>query len=125
VYLFTCVCSETYIGHTSRILKNRIQVHGRCDRSHVFDHIFGCVEYHASLEARYYSDPNTTQLRLHLYEQFTALSTNLPNWYERTAYEGLMITELKPSLNKQLKFKKSNLICSCITRVNDLYEQVE
>ena len=125
VYLFKCVCSETYIGHTSRILKNRIQEHGRCDSSHVFDHIFGCVEYHESLEARYCSDPNTTQLRLHLYEHFTALSTNLPNWYERTAYEGLMITQLQPTLNKQLKFKKSNLICSCITRVNDLYEQVE
>ena len=125
VYLFTCVCSDTYIGHTSRILKNRIQEHGRCENSHVYDHIFSCTEYHESLEARYCSDPNREQLRLHLYEHFTALSTNLPNWHERTAFKGLMITQNKPTLNKQLKFKKSNLICSCITRVNDLFEQVE
>ena len=126
VYLFTCVCLETYIGHTSRLLKNRIQEHGRCDNSHIFDHILECVDYHLSLETRYgCCDPNTTELRLHLYDHFTALSTNLPNWYERTAFEGLMITQLKPTLNKQLKFKKSNSICSCITRVNDPYEQVE
>ena len=125
VYLFTCVCNDTYIGHTSRLLKIRIQEHGRCDNSHVYDHIFQCIKYHESLEARYCSDPNRTELRHHLYEHFTALSTNLPNWHERTAYEGLMINLHQPTLNKQLTFKKSNLICSCITRVNDLFEKIE
>ena len=95
VYLFTCVCKATYIGHTSRLLKIRIQEHNRCENSHVYDHIFYCVEYHRSLETRYSSDPNITQLRNHLHEHFTALSTDLPNWYERTAYEGLMITQLQ------------------------------
>ena len=125
MYLFTCVCNDTYIGHTSRLLKIRIQEHGRCDNSHVYDHIFQCIKYHESLEARYCSDPNRTELRHHLYEHFTALSTNLPNWHERTAYEGLMINLHQPTLNKQLTFKKSNLICSCITRVNDLFEKIE
>ena len=90
----------------------------------IYDHIFACVDYHRSLETRYSIDPNLTQLRLHLYQHFTALSINLPNWHERTAYEGLMITQLQPTLNKQLKFEKFNLICSCITRVNDLFEKV-
>ena len=125
VYLFTCVCSATYIGHSCRLLKNRIQEHGREEESHVFNHIFECVQYHESLETRYCTDPNRTQLRSHLYEHFTALSKNLPNYHERVAFEGLMITQMKPTLNKQLKFKKSNLICGCITRVNDAFEKVE
>ena len=86
---------------------------------------FSCVEYHKSLETRYRSDPNRTELRKHLYEHFTALSPSIPNWYDRTAFEGLMITQMNPTLNVQLKFRKSNLICSCITRVNDLFEEVE
>ena len=125
VYLFTCTCSATYIGHTSRILKVRIQEHGRCEESHIYDHIFSCVDYHNSLENRYRSDPNRTELRSHLYEHFTALSASIPNWYERTAFEGLMITQMNPTLNVQLKFRKSNLICTCITRVNDLFEKIE
>ena len=50
---------------------------------------------------------------------------NLPNWYERTAFEGLMITQLQSTLNKQLKYRKSNLIYTCISRINDPYEQIE
>ena len=65
------------------------------------------------------------QRRKHLDGYFTALSTNLPNWYERTAFEGLMITQLQPTLNKQLKYRKSNLIYTCISRINDPYEQIE
>ena len=125
VYLFTCVCSQTYVGHTSRLLKNRIQEHNRCASSHIFDHIYGCEEYLGVLRAKYGEDPNLTERRNHLYGYFTALSTNLPNWHERTAYEGLMITQLQPTLNKQLKYKKSNLICTCISRINDPYEQIE
>ena len=37
----------------------------------------------------------------------------------------LMITQLQPTLNKQLKYKKSNLICICIARINDRFEQIE
>jgi hypothetical protein len=48
-------------------------------------------------------NPNRTELRLHLNEHFTALSTNLQNWHERTAYEGLLINIHQPTLNKQLK----------------------
>ena len=125
VYLFTCVCSETYIGHTSRLLKIRIQEHNRCENSHIYEHIFGCVKYHESLEVKHGTAPSLTQLRNHLYDHFTALSTNLPNWHERTAFEGLMITQLQPTLNKQLKYKKSNLICICISRINDPFEQIE
>ena len=99
VYLITCVCKETYIGHTSRLLKLCIHEHNRCENSHIYDHIFACADYHRSLETRYSIDPNLTQLRLHLYQHFTALSINLPNWHERTAYEGLMITQLQPTLN--------------------------
>ena len=93
--------------------------------AHTFDHIYGCEEYLGVLRAKYGEDPNLTERRNHLYGYFTALSTNLPNWHERTAYEGLMITQLQPTLNKQLKYKKSNLICTCISRINDPYEQIE
>ena len=106
-------------------MKVRIQEHGRCEESYIYDHIFSCVDYHNSLENRYRSDPNRTELRSHLYEHFTALSASIPNWYERTAFEGLMITQMNPTLNVQLKFRKSNLICTCITRVNDLFEKIE
>ena len=126
VYLFTCTCSETYIGHTSRILKNRIQEHGRCENSHIFEHIHDCTDYHLALEARFHcTDPNRTQLRIQLYEHFKALKTNLTNWYDRVAYEGLMINLHQPTLHKQLKFMKCNLICSCITQIYDLYESLE
>ena len=125
VYIFTCVCSETYIGHTSRLLKNRIQEHNRCKKFHVYEHIINCFQYHESLKEKYSTAPSLTQLRNHLYEHFTALSKNLPNWHERTAFEGLMITQLQPTLNKQLKYKKSNLICICIARINDRFEQIE
>ena len=125
VYLFTCVCSETYIGHTCRLLKNRIQEHNRCESSHVFDHIYECELYLISLDIEYDEAPNLTQRKNHLHKFFTALSTNLPNWYERTAFEGLMITQLQPTLNKQLNYRKSNLICSCISRINDPIEQIE
>ena len=106
--MFKCTCSATYIGHTSRILKNRIREHGRCENSHIFEHIHGCTDYH---------------LQLLLY--FKALKTNLTNWYDRVAYEALIVNLHQPTLNKQLKFKKSNLICSCITQINDLYESLE
>jgi hypothetical protein len=119
VYIFTCVCSETYIGHTSRLLKNRIQEHNRCKKFHVYEHIINCFQYHESLKEKYSTAPSLTQLRNHLYEHFTALSKNLPNWHERTAFEGLMITQLQPTLNKQLKYKKSNLKYICIARIND------
>ena len=76
-----------------------------------------CIEYGEA--------PNLIQRRNHSYEFFTALSTNLPNWYERTAFEGFMITQLQPTLNKQLKYRKSNLICTCISRINDSFEQKE
>ena len=86
VYLFTCVCLETYIGHTGRLLKNRIQEHNRCASSHVFEHIYGCEKYLNVLTTEHGTAPNLTQRRKHLYGYFTALSTNLPNWYERTAF---------------------------------------
>lgn len=126
VYLFTCDCSETYIGHTKKLLKKRIQEHRTCEASHIFDHISTCAEYNLSLGNKFPNIvPSDSQKRTHIYEHFTALSTNLPNYFERIAFEGLMITQLQPTLNKQLKFKKSNLICSCITRVNDVFEHYE
>ena len=126
VYLFTCACEATYIGHTSRILKIRIQEHNRCENSHVYEHIHDCIDYHEALKAQYHRlDPSITQLRLHLYQHFTALKTNLNNWHERVAFEGLMITQHNPTFNKQLKFKKSNLICTCITHINDPFESLQ
>ena len=117
------------VGHTSRLLKNRIQEHNRCASSYIFDHVYGCaygcVEYLSVLRAKYSEDPNLTERRNHLYRYFTALSTNLSNWHERTAYENLMITQLQPTLNKQLENKNSNLIYTCIFRINDPYEKIE
>ena len=79
--------------------------------------LISCVQYHEPLEARYCFDPNRTQLRYHLNEHFTYLSKNLQNYYERIDFEGPMIRQMKPTLNEQLKFRKSNVICGCIMHV--------
>ena len=63
--------------------------------------------------------PTDTQNRTFLLDHFKCLKSNLTNWHERTAYEGLCITQLQPTLNKQLKFKKPNLICGCITKIDE------
>ena len=55
-------------------------------------------------------------VRSHLYEHFTAFY----NYHERVAFAGLMITQIKPTLNKQKKVKSH--IYGCIERVNQCSE---
>ena len=64
---------------------------------------FVCVMIITTLQ-KLGTGPNWTELRTRLYVHFTALSPSITNWFERTAFEGLMITQMNPTLNVQLKF---------------------
>lgn len=74
----------------------------------------------AKLKA-YYSNanPNDITRRNFLFNHFKCLKSNLTNWYERTSYEGMCITQLLPPLNKQQKFRQQNMLCVCITKLTD------
>ena len=118
VYLFTCECIEaTYVGQTKKILKSRVWQHGNRKNSHIHEHIFSCSEYQEALINNHGIDPNDTKRRDFLFSHFTCLKSNLNNYFERTAYEGMCITQLQPTLNKQLKFDKQNLLCTCIIKI--------
>ena len=120
VYLFTCDCiTETYVGQTSKILKSRVFQHGNRNNSHINKHITECTQYKEALENTYGTDPNDTQCRNFLFNHFKCLKSNLTNWYERTSYEGMCITQLLPTLNKQQKFRQQNMLCVCITKLTD------
>ena len=119
--MFTCECvTATYVGHSCKMLKSRVFQHGNKGRnSHIYKHISECETYKSACETKYGIRPTDTQNRTFLLDHFKCLKSNLTNWHERTAYEGLCITQLQPTLNKQLKFKKPNLICGCITKIDE------
>ena len=121
VYLFTCECQiETYVGQTRKILKSRIFQHGSAKRhSNIYNHTSQCEIFLNARQNKYGIAPNDTQCRSFLLEHFKCLKSNLANWHERMGYESLCITQLQPTLNKQKKFQKPNLICTCVTKIED------
>ena len=84
---------------------------------HIHQHIISCSVYQEALINNHGIDPNDTKRRDFLFSHFTCLKSNLNNYYERIAYEGMCITQLQPTLNRQLKFEKQNLLCTCIIKV--------
>ena len=50
--------------------------------------------------------PNDTQCSDFLLAHFESIKSNLNSYSERIAFEGMCLTQLQPTLNKQLKFKK-------------------
>ena len=120
VYLFTCDClTATYVGQTFKILKSWVWQHGDRINSHIHGHITICTHYKEALENAHGIDPNDTTRRNFLFNHFKCLKSNLTNWYERTSYEGMCITQLLPTLNKQQKFRQQNMLCVCITKLTD------
>ena len=120
VYLLTCDCKiSTYVGQTKKILKSRVFKHGTSIQSHIHKHITTCTVYQETLKNNHGDAPNDTTRRNFLFEHFKMLKSNLTNYFERISYEGMCITQLQPTLNKQLKFNKPNMLCTCITKITD------
>ena len=82
--------------------KNKIPVTSKTRKTKQ-KHISECETYKSACETKYGIRPTDTQNRTFLLDHFKCLKSNLTNWHERTAYEGLCITQLQPTLNKQLK----------------------
>ena len=110
VYRFVCTCGKKYIGETSKIFKTRIFQHRIRKDSWVYKHTTGCEEFQASLILAYGSKPSAAERRLHIIEHFEFIKKNLPRYYERVTFEGLMITLENPDLNKQVYHRSAKLI---------------
>ena len=85
----------------------------------MYQHISQCEIYLAARQAKYGIAPNDTQCREFLLAHFKSIKSNLNNYFERIAYEGMCITQLLPTLNKQQKFRQQNMLCVCITKLTD------
>ena len=113
MYKFTCPCSDTYIGETTRLFDTRILEHRRTN-TRVHKHIIQCNAYKTALNITYGSGPTDDQQREFIRSYFEILEKNLYNYNARVTHEGLMITLHAPSMNKQHPHKSMSLVCDCV-----------
>ena len=110
-YEFKCECGSSYIGETSRDIKDRVTEHGQLSKNtEVSSHIHACQQYlSARTDFNMSSGLSETKSKFKfLMEHFSVLETNL-NYHDRMFYESIEIAVHRPELNKQKSVKKLNL----------------
>ena len=95
VYKFSCAgCSTCYIGETSRYYSTRVYEHLHTDKtSQVYKHVHGNIECKGKNDISSFSILDTASTK-----------------YGLELKEGLYINWEQPSLNKQVKCKRSTIV---------------
>ena len=108
LYKFTCPCTSTYIGETSKLLESRVFTHRTDKKSHIHMHIQNCTHFNHSLLTLFGDQPSDSQKRKHLLNHFKIMERNLTNYHARTTFEGMMITLDKPDLKGVIAHSSSD-----------------
>ena len=101
VYQFQCVCSESYVGRTSRQLLTRIQEHQQESKAKgIYWHFLKCPKYQENLKKASPFDKQKENFNF-FKSHFKILRKSFRSLFEQKRTEAFFIRTLRPGLNDQ------------------------
>lgn len=112
IYQFQCSClSNSYIGHTKRIINTRLTEHNTKSRNtEIGCHIQSCEIYQNALKTQCGPKPKPKEKKKFFLSHVNILKDSVFDFHDRTFIESYYIHFAQPSLNKQKKHKKITII---------------